>query len=90
MAKKSPSASVLAKQYPAGSYEAPESHSVQVRPIANGYLTEICHSEGGEYSRKEIFSQEKPALEPGLARKDSGPGGGKALRGAIESIRGKK
>lgn len=90
MAKKPPSVSVLAKQYPAGVSQTPESRSVQIRPIANGYLTEICHSEGGEYSRKEIFSQEKPALEPGLTRKDSGPGGGKALRGAIESIRGKK
>ena len=87
MAKPMSSVKVLAASRPSGERTMePERHSVSVRQIANGYITETSTCRDGEYRSSETFSQDKPNLE--IARA-TGPDTGNSMRDAIDAIKGR-
>lgn len=69
MARKSDTSALASAPVPA-SENGPEYHSIEVRPISNGYVSTHTHSAGDKYERKEEYHREKPKLEELAGRKE--------------------
>lgn len=77
----------IAKQaMPANPLYENETHSVHVRPIANGYLKTETHSDADGYSSNETFHRNKPDLNSPRMSARSG-GGSETMKRAVAAAK---
>lgn len=88
MAKPTPSTKILASR-PARSMGImePESRSVEVRQITNGFLIRESVCKDGDYKSQETFSATKPNLEAATSPETTSPGN--SLAAAVGVLRGR-
>ena len=74
--------------------DGPESMTISVRQIANGFVSTHSREEGGEWHSKEEYHATRPNIEEMVAgdmeKRNLTPPGANHLRGAISMMKGGK